>query len=301
MSCRPTRTIFGALITLALVSQPVTALGAPSSAAVSADRERVERAAEQLEDARTEADRAEARLDAASLKLDGIVARQEAARSRLRSRASLMYRSGPTGFVEVLLGASSFEGFAARWDLLTRINREEARDLQQLRRDRRAAEKTARALMGLQAEEARARAQAAAALERARADLASSRSALKELEARATAPRPTASKDRAVEPAPTRTKGAGAWKKAVASHYSRTFTGRGASGQQIGPYSMIVAHKTLPFGTLIEFEYEGRRAVASVADRGPYTPGRTFDLGPGVVRALDFSGVHEVRYRIIGR
>ena len=62
---------------------------------------------------------------------------------------------------------------------------------------------------------------------------------------------------------------------------------------------MIVAHKTLRFGTLIEFEYKGRRAVARVADRGPHTAGRTFDLGPGVVRVLDFSGVHEVRYRII--
>ena len=64
---------------------------------------------------------------------------------------------------------------------------------------------------------------------------------------------------------------------------------------------MIVAHMTLPFGTLIEFEYSGRRAVASVQDRGPHTPGRDFDLGPGVVRVLDFSGVHEVRYRIISQ
>ncbi len=87
----------------------------------------------------------------------------------------------------------------------------------------------------------------------------------------------------------------------MASHYSRTFTGRGASGEAIGPYTMMVAHKTLPFGTLVEFEYQGRRAVASVEDRGPHTPGRDWDLGPGVVRALDFSGVHEVRYRIISR
>jgi rare lipoprotein A (peptidoglycan hydrolase) len=62
---------------------------------------------------------------------------------------------------------------------------------------------------------------------------------------------------------------------------------------------MVVAHKTLPFGTLIEFEYEGKRAVARVTDRGPFTLGRDFDLGPGVVRLLDFSGVHEVRFRII--
>ncbi|MHB1324083.1 MAG: septal ring lytic transglycosylase RlpA family protein, partial [Coriobacteriia bacterium] len=95
--------------------------------------------------------------------------------------------------------------------------------------------------------------------------------------------------------------GTGAWQTAVASHYSRNFSGRGASGERIGPYSMMVAHKTLPFGTLVEFEYKGKRAVASVEDRGPFTPGRDFDLGPGVVRVLDFSGVHEVRYRIVTR
>jgi len=64
---------------------------------------------------------------------------------------------------------------------------------------------------------------------------------------------------------------------------------------------MVVAHKTLPFGTLIEFEYQGKRAVARVADRGPHSAGRDFDLGPGVIRVLDFSGVHNVKYRIIKR
>jgi rare lipoprotein A len=95
--------------------------------------------------------------------------------------------------------------------------------------------------------------------------------------------------------------GTGNWQVGVASHYGINFTGRGANGEPIGPYTMMVAHKTLPFGTLIEFEYNGKRAVAKVADRGPYTPGRDFDLGPGVVRVLGFNGVHQVRYRIISQ
>ena len=95
--------------------------------------------------------------------------------------------------------------------------------------------------------------------------------------------------------------GSGAWKKGLASHYSRTFSGRGANGERIGPYTMMVAHKTLPFGTLVEIEYRGRRAVAKVADRGPHSKERVFDLGPGVVRVLNFNGVHQVRYRIIDR
>ena len=71
--------------------------------------------------------------------------------------------------------------------------------------------------------------------------------------------------------------------------------------EEIGPYSMMVAHRTLPFGTLVEFEYNGKRAVASVEDRGPHVEGRMWDLGPGVVRVLGLAGVDEVRYRVVGR
>jgi len=64
---------------------------------------------------------------------------------------------------------------------------------------------------------------------------------------------------------------------------------------------MMVAHQTLPFHTLVEIEYNGKRCVASVEDRGPYSGNRIFDLGPGVVRALGFNGVHTVRWRVIQR
>ena len=74
-----------------------------------------------------------------------------------------------------------------------------------------------------------------------------------------------------------------------------------ANGGTVQADSMIVAHKTLPFGTLIEFEYNGHAGVASVQDRGPYSGGREFDLGPGLARVLGFDGVGMVRYRIIGR
>jgi rare lipoprotein A len=135
---------------------------------------------------------------------------------------------------------------------------------------------------------------------RARKELAASESALREYAARtAITVKPVASPKKS--DATPQLGGTGAWKSAVASHYGKNFTGRGASGKRIDPYSMMVAHETLPFGTLIEFEYNGRRAVASVEDRGPYSSGRSFDLGPGVVRALGFNGVHSVQYRIVKR
>jgi rare lipoprotein A (peptidoglycan hydrolase) len=62
---------------------------------------------------------------------------------------------------------------------------------------------------------------------------------------------------------------------------------------------MIVAHKTLPFGTRIQFSYRGRSCIAVVMDRGPYVGGREFDLGPGTAAALRFDGVDQVSYRLV--
>lgn len=92
------------------------------------------------------------------------------------------------------------------------------------------------------------------------------------------------------------------WKSARASWYGPGFYGnRTASGAILTEGMMNVAHKTLPFGTRIEFKFGGRTAIAVVNDRGPFTPGRVFDLGPGTAQALGFSGVHTVQYRILGK
>lgn len=74
-----------------------------------------------------------------------------------------------------------------------------------------------------------------------------------------------------------------------------------ASGAVLQRDSMIVAHKTLPFGTRIEFAFNGNTCVAVVMDRGPYISGRVFDFGPGTAAALGFDGVHTVQYRILSQ
>ena len=95
---------------------------------------------------------------------------------------------------------------------------------------------------------------------------------------------------------------AGGWKSARASWYGPGFYGRRTASGAVYTQTMLnVAHKSLPFGTRIEFEYNGRRVVAVVNDRGPFVAGRTFDLGAGTAKALGFGGVHTVRYRILGR
>lgn len=213
-----------------------------------------------------------------------------------------MYRTGDIHFLSVLFDAATFDEFASRWELLTRMNRQDAEDLRELAAARAEGERAVASLLELQAEEARSVDELTREVARARRELASSEAALAAYEARIAAAAATdepAARSRPRADPTQRLRGSGAWQTGVASHYGRNFTGRAANGETIGPYSMIVAHRTLPFGTLIEFEYGGKRAVARVADRGPHVAGRDFDLGPGVVRVLDFEGVHEVRYRII--
>jgi len=92
----------------------------------------------------------------------------------------------------------------------------------------------------------------------------------------------------------------GKWRKARVSWYGPGFYGHGmAGGGKLRRNSMVVAHRSLPFGTRILFRYKGRSVVAVVRDRGPYVSGRKFDLGPGTAKALHFRGVGRVRYRIL--
>lgn len=116
----------------------------------------------------------------------------------------------------------------------------------------------------------------------------------------ASAPR-RATTTRAVTPRPATTVPAGSgWKTARVSWYGPGFYGNTmAGGGVLAPDSMVVAHRSLPFGTRIEFSYKGRSCTAVVQDRGPFSGGRVFDLGPGTARALGFSGVGTVSYRIL--
>lgn len=90
------------------------------------------------------------------------------------------------------------------------------------------------------------------------------------------------------------------WQQARVSWYGPGFIGNTmAGGGALQWDSMVVAHRSMAFGTRIEFSYNGRTCIAVVMDRGPYTGGRTFDLGPGTAAALGFSGVGTVEYRIL--
>jgi len=69
-------------------------------------------------------------------KLNKTTSRLKVVQSHLNDRASDMYRNGPTGFAEVLFGATDFQEFAQLWDFLSELNQQDASssaELKQLR------------------------------------------------------------------------------------------------------------------------------------------------------------------------
>jgi rare lipoprotein A len=75
----------------------------------------------------------------------------------------------------------------------------------------------------------------------------------------------------------------------LAAVYSHRLDGhKTASGKPYDPAKMTVAHKSLPFGTVIQItnKSNGKTAKATVTDRGPVEAGRVLDVSPAVARSL---------------
>lgn len=61
-----------------------------------------------------------------------------------------------------------------------------------------------------------------------------------------------------------------------------------ADGTRFDGSQMLVAHKSLPFGTKVRFTYKGHSVTLPVRDRGPYIEGRSYDLSEAAARRLGF-------------
>ena len=75
----------------------------------------------------------------------------------------------------------------------------------------------------------------------------------------------------------------------IASWYGPGFHGRTtANGELYDMYAFTAAHKTLPFGTVVEVVDldTGRSVVVRINDRGPFVPGRIIDLSYAAAEAL---------------
>lgn len=89
---------------------------------------------------------------------------------------------------------------------------------------------------------------------------------------------------------------------ALASSMVASFYWQGtqtASGEKFDPNGLTAAHKTLPFGTILDVCLHGCVKVR-VNDRGPFTPGRDLDLSrrAAAVIGLTSYGVRTVQVGI---
>jgi rare lipoprotein A len=79
----------------------------------------------------------------------------------------------------------------------------------------------------------------------------------------------------------------------IASYYGRQFAGRRtASGEIFDPSQLTAAHRTLPFGSMVEVTKvaTGKSVVVRINDRGPFGRGRTIDVSEAAARELGLIG-----------
>ena len=87
--------------------------------------------------------------------------------------------------------------------------------------------------------------------------------------------------------------------------YGSKFAGRKtASGERFNPNAMTMAHKTLPFGTMVKVTNlkTKRSVVVRVNDRGPSTPDRIGDVTSAAATKLKMrrAGVIDAKLEVVG-
>jgi len=97
--------------------------------------------------------------------------------------------------------------------------------------------------------------------------------------------------------------GGAAVEQGKASYYSDKLTGRStASGEPYDPKELTAAHRTLPFGTVVDVARDdGRHVVVRINDRGPFARGRVIDLSRQAADSIGMirDGVCQVSLRIV--
>ncbi|WP_200974375.1 septal ring lytic transglycosylase RlpA family protein [Echinicola sp. 20G] len=88
----------------------------------------------------------------------------------------------------------------------------------------------------------------------------------------------------------------------MASYYADKFNGRKtASGERYQSGKMTAAHRSLPFGTIVQVKNlkNGKSVKVRINDRGPFIRGRIIDLSKKAARQLDMiqDGVVPVEIR----
>lgn len=93
----------------------------------------------------------------------------------------------------------------------------------------------------------------------------------------------------------------GAIERGVASWYGPGFHGRQtANGETYDMHALTAAHKTLPFGTIVEVRNldNGRSVRVRINDRGPFVRGRVIDLSRSGAEAVGMLGPGTARVEL---
>ena len=91
------------------------------------------------------------------------------------------------------------------------------------------------------------------------------------------------------------------YQKGLASWYGREFHGKTtASGEKFNMNELSAAHKTLPFGTIVEVKNleNGKTVRLKINDRGPYKGSRILDLSFAGAKELDMVKTGEANVAI---
>lgn len=123
--------------------------------------------------------------------------------------------------------------------------------------------------------------------------------------AAASAPMRAAAKAAPAAPSATADATASANEGKVA-YYGRKFAGRRtASGERFDPNALTMAHRSLPFGSMVRVTNvkNKKSVVVRVNDRGPTTPDRIGDLSHAAAKRIGMtrSGVAEVKLDVVGK
>jgi rare lipoprotein A len=86
----------------------------------------------------------------------------------------------------------------------------------------------------------------------------------------------------------------------IASVYSGEKT---ANGEYAHAGRLTAAHKSLPFGTMVQVtnRSNGRSVIVRINDRGPFIRGRVIDLTPAGCKAIGCGGLAKVDLRVVSR
>ncbi len=76
---------------------------------------------------------------------------------------------------------------------------------------------------------------------------------------------------------------------------------RMANGQRFNTYSLVAAHRTLPFGTKVKVtNLKNKKSVlVTIGDRGPFFHGRIIDLSYAAKNAIGMGGTAPVSLQVV--